>query len=149
MIKKFNTAGTKSARITLSNASFLGTQSSLNQSFAFFKPFADDGSSPPSPVVNSIAADPTFVPRRAFPPTITARVIAVFIEIIPVVVPSFKNTSRALTLCLCHVIPFTFTVDARRDAVDDAHRVDKTGETPLGDTGRVIMFAIERSGVGV
>lgn len=46
-------------------------------------------------------------------------------------------------------MPFTFTVDARRDAVDDAHRVDKTDATPLGDTGRVIMFAIERSGVVV
>ena len=57
--------------------------------------------------------------------------------------------SRAPTLCLCHVMPFTFTVDARRDAVDDAHRVDKTDATPLGDTGRVIMFAIERSGVVV
>ena len=46
-------------------------------------------------------------------------------------------------------MPFTFTVDARRDTVDDAHRVGKTGATPLGETGRVIMFAIERSGVVV
>ena len=149
MIKKFNTAGTKSARITLSNASFLGTQSLLNQ-LAFFKPLPfTDWSSPPSPVVNSIAADPTFVARRARPPSIAARVVVALIDIIPVVVPSFKNISRAPTLCLCHVVPFTFTVDARRDAVDDAHRIDSGGEAPLSDTGRVIVFASDRSGVVV